>query len=235
MVWRRIFAFNAMTLALMACDGYRPAAAGGSSANAAEPPPETGTDIPTLPEEPSAARWEAAASGSRAWTLYLYGAMDEHGADLLTGAPADVNEYCPNFFRLTRGGKKDFWIYLLSSIAQFESGFRPELSYTEDFTDSNGQLVVSRGLLQLSIESARAYGCVLPSAQDLHDPLKNLQCGMRILNRWVGRDGVIRAQEGGAWRGGARYWSVLRRDQQYQSIKAWTSAQSYCLSSQRDR
>lgn len=185
--------------------------------------------IETPVSKPEAARWESVASGSRAWTEFVFTQVDSAGADLLSTLPGDMTQFCPNYAALPVNHKKDFWVYLLSSIAQFESSFNPALSYTESFTDSSGQLVVSRGLLQLSIESARAYGCELASAQDLHDPYKNLLCGIKILNRWVGTDGVIRGQTtAGAWRGGARYWSVLRRDAQYNSIRSWTAEQSYC-------
>lgn len=191
------------------------------------PVPTPSPDAPTF--KPEAARWESAASGSRAWTEFTYTQLEVAGESLLATVPGDIAQFCPRYLSLPPHHKKDFWVYLISSIAQFESSFNPALSYTENFTDSSGQLVVSRGLLQLSIESARAYGCELAQAQDLHDPYKNLLCGIKILNRWIQTDGVIRGQSAsGAWRGGARYWSVLRRDTQYNSIRSWTAEQSYC-------
>lgn len=221
-----------LVLFLVGCSEYLPVAAG----NGVSPPPdETGLDQPQptpLPDpaaKPEPARWETSAPGSRAWTEFLYSQVESEGPNLLRQSPADVAQFCPSYGALPVHHKKDFWVYLISSIAQFESSFNPALTYTENFNDSTGQPVISRGLLQLSIESARAYGCELPSAQDLHDPYKNLLCGLKILNRWVGSDGVIRGQAaGGAWRGGARYWSVLRRENQYNSIRSWTAAQTYC-------
>ncbi len=185
------------------------------------------TPAPELKPEP--ARWEAVAAGSRAWTEFVYEQLDVYGPALLDKTPSDIEQFCPAYKTLSRSIRKNFWVYLLSSITQFESNFNPAVQYTEDFTDSTGARVVSRGLLQLSIESARAYGCDLPSALDLHDPEKNLLCGLRILNRWVGEDGLIRGTtSAGSWRGGARYWSVLRRDAQYNSIRTWTAEQAYC-------
>lgn len=197
-------------------------------------PPDDEVSTPEGPivEPPAAlekARWEdVRGETSKQWTRHAYNELEVHGLDMLGKVPGDAEDFCPNYVRLNRHQKKTFWVYLLSAVSQFESNFNPDTSYTEAFADSTGQMVVSRGLLQLSLESARGYGCELRGGQDLHDPLKNLSCGIRILNRWVGSDGVIRANNGG-WKGGARYWSVLRREAQYGSIRGWTSSLKFCV------
>lgn len=195
-----------------------------------EPQGESSQDLQSEPQplfKMPSARWETARNDARTWTEFTYNQINVDGPQLIATRPRDVADFCPNYDRLTTEYKRAFWVYLISSIVQFESNFKPETSFTENFTDSTGASVISRGLLQLSIESARAYGCVLANAQALHDPYKNLSCGLKILSRWVGRDGVIRANDGD-WKGGARYWSVLRRDNQYASIRGWTSSQTYC-------
>lgn len=191
------------------------------------PPSPPAPRPPPISETIEKARWESTNPEARQWTQFAYQQLEVDGLDLLSKAPTDVQNFCPNYQNLNRSQRKNFWVYLLSSIAFFESAFDPATKYTESFTDSSGVRVVSRGLLQLSIESARGYDCVLQRAEDLHDPLANLACGIRILNRWVGRDGVIRADVDG-WKGGARYWSVLRRDAQFNSIRGWTASQAYC-------
>ncbi len=178
-------------------------------------------------ERVAEARWEGSVKGSRAWTEYAFKTLDAEGPALLNKTPSDIENFCPSYRSLSKGDKKNFWVYLISSIAQFESNFDPTQKYTEAFTDSSGKRVVSRGLLQLSMESALAYGCPLKAATDLHDPQINLLCTIKILNRWVGTDGVIRANSNG-WKGGARYWSTLRRTAQYDSIRSWTKMQAYC-------
>jgi hypothetical protein len=145
---------------------------------------------------------------------------------MLTVVPEDIEEFCPAYSRLARQKQVAFWVYLLSSITQFESNFKPETSYQENFRDANGNYVISRGLLQLSIESGNGYGCAFRSASDVHDPLQNLSCGIRILNRWVSRDKQIAGKSGSAWQGGARYWSVLRTADRVASIKSFTTG--YC-------
>ncbi len=220
--------------AIVGCGGQvaslksHPSTAPGEDRDAGQVPEDDITEDLPVPEKVFPARWEEQGKGSRDWTLFVYEQLEIQGPDLLNVRAADGTDFCPNYDRLTLSELKNFWVYLISSIAQFESNFNPALSYKEDFNDSSGQPVISRGLLQLSIESALGYGCPLANANDLHDPFKNLLCGIKILNRWVGRDGVIRANNGG-WKGGARYWSVLRRDQQYQSIRSWTRARPYCL------
>jgi len=150
------------------------------------------------------------------------------GADLLAKNPKDVAAYCANYENLSLADRKNVWVYFLSAMTELESSHKPETRFTEAFDDAQGNKVISRGLLQLSIESGNGYGCGLKNAEELHDPLVNLNCGLRILNRWIGRDGVISGKEGTAWRGGARYWAVLRHEKHLVRIKEWTQAQRLC-------
>ena len=175
-----------------------------------KPPTPAPTPAPGADTSDAVPMWEAKVSGSRDWSNHLYSELDRLGQDLLDVIPADAATFCPNYKNLTYNERKKYWVFIMSVMAKFESGFKTDTSYTEDFTDSSGKKVISRGLLQLSIESARGYDCELGNAQELHNPLKNLSCGVRILDRWVGRDGRIGGKIDGKWRGGARYWSVMR-------------------------
>ena len=121
----------------------------------------------------------------------------------------------------------------MSTIAKFESNFKPETFHQEKFKDRFGNYIISRGLLQLSVESGRGYGCIIPQELDLHEPQVNLECGVKILNRWVGRDEVISDRitlENGKrrWLGGARYWAVLRLADRLEKIKNLNKNQTYC-------
>ncbi len=142
--------------------------------------------------------------------------------------PKDIYYFCPTYAKLNQKERKKFWVGLLSAMAKPESNFRPQSYYTEKFTDAKGRRVVSRGLLQISIESAnqQRYNCDIPTATLLHDPKVNLSCGVKILSKWVQSDGVIakaqyakkvpmpRAQQQASKPtnhfGGSRYWSTLR-------------------------
>lgn len=174
--------------------------------------------------------WEGKVTGSKEWTTHVNSALDKLGPNLLDVIPADRSLFCPKYSSLSYAQRKQFWTFMLSAMVRFESNFKTATTYTEDFNDSNGKPVISRGLLQISIESGNAYGCGFKTTTDLHDPLQNLSCGIRILDRWIGRDGRIAGKVDGAWKGGARYWSVLRAGDKtsYKSIVEWSQNLAFC-------
>ncbi len=98
---------------------------------------------------------------------------------------------------------------LMSEMVRWESSFNPKTEYKENFKDSKGNWVISRGLFQLSIESAnqKAYGCGFKTEQEIHEPLKNISCAVKIVNHWLNKDLVF---FGGEKLGVGRYWSVGR-------------------------
>ncbi len=154
--------------------------------------------------------WEAHVKGSHEWTKHLSIELDRIGTNIIDVIPSDGSTFCPNYKNLSIQNRKDFWIYLISVMTKFESNFNPNSTYKENFKDRNGQYVISRGLLQISIESGNSYDCQLKNAKELHNPLINLSCGIRILDRWLAHDGRIAGKVNSKWQGGARYWSVLR-------------------------
>ena len=154
--------------------------------------------------------WDGKHPDSDQWTQHMLGAMDDLGEVLIDSRPQDVLSFCPNYDELNGNQKKWFWITLISVMTRYESSFKPETAFQEAFNDAQGNPIISRGFLQISIESGRGYDCDLPVAEVLHQPRTNLRCGVRIMRRWVDRDGVISRRVNGRWRGGARYWAVLR-------------------------
>lgn len=220
------------------------------SQSVVDPTPNPGTDPDPKEEEPKTEEpkeepkqpgnggsghkitplWESAVSNGKEWTTHVMNKLDTLGEDLLDVIPADASLFCPNYKSLSYYDRKQYWTHMLSSMARFESNFKTNTKYTEGFNDSKGNPVVSRGLLQLSIESGNAYGCAFKTTNDLHDPYQNLSCGIRILNRWVARDGRIGGKISNQWRGGARYWSVLRAGDKtsYQSILKWSQQLPIC-------
>lgn len=185
-------------------------------------PPDTAREVIPL--------WESKVADGKEWSTHVSHALDSLGQDMLDVIPADKSLFCPKYSSLSYSQRKQYWAYMLSAMVRFESNFKTETKYTEDFNDSKGNRVISRGLLQISIESGNAYGCAFKTANDLHDPLQNLSCGIRILNRWVGRDGRIAGKVSGSWKGGARYWAVLRAGDKtsYNSIVSWSQNLSFC-------
>lgn len=174
--------------------------------------------------------WESQHSDGVNWTAHVMDKLDTLGVDMADTVPADFKTFCPRYHKLSYTQRKEFFTYLMSAMTKFESGFKPSTFYKEDFNDSNGNPVISRGLLQISIESANSYGCALRDAQQLHDPYLNLNCGIRILNRWIGqRDYRIAGKISDRWKGGARYWSVLRTTSgSFAKVVALTSSTSLC-------
>ncbi|MBC7370923.1 MAG: transglycosylase SLT domain-containing protein [Bdellovibrionaceae bacterium] len=195
---------------------------------AAEPTPTT-PSTPVSSTSDATPLWEAKVSGGKAWSQHLSSSLDTLGKDLLDVVPADSATFCANYKNLSYGQRKEVWMYLISYMAKFESTFNVNSAFTESFSDTSGSKVVSRGLLQISIESGNAYGCNLNTSKDLHDPYQNLDCGVRILNRWLENDGRIAGKVSGGWKGGSRYWSVLRTtSKSYASIASGVSQLSLC-------
>jgi hypothetical protein len=185
--------------------------------------------VPDSPPAPyPAADWDWRPDG-REWTEMAHVALVDLGSGLLTTTPRDIADYCPSYERLNDESRRAFWVYLLSRLARFESNHDPGVSFTESFNDSQGNPVISRGLLQISKESANGYGCRIVDADELYDPEGNIRCGVRILNRWVAeRDGVIAGRTDGQWLGAARYWSPFRNESRRAEIAVATASQSYC-------
>ncbi len=100
---------------------------------------------------------------------------------------------------------KDCVAQMMSIMAKYESNFDPRSVYHEPPPLG----VDSIGLFQLSIESEKTL-CSLKSKEDLKDPELNIRCAVKVLAKWVDKDGVLYGGQKNAWRGGSRYWSVLR-------------------------
>jgi len=144
--------------------------------------------------------------------------------------PTDVTSFCPNYANLDPLHRSRFWVGLLSAMARPESNYNPAATYTESFDDGSGNRVISRGLLQISIESAnqQRYACGIEKDEDLHIPRVNLQCGVKILEAWVVNDNVIASYQKPS-RGGGRYWSVLRAsNNRLPEIMGITSSLAFC-------
>lgn len=194
-----------------------------------------GTVVDEIP-----ARW-----GRKHYTEAAAQALDSVGTDLLRSTPKDISDWCPNYKNLGTQDRKKFWVYLISSLAQFESDFQPAREYKEPSSlkgacpqHSHGR-VVSTGLLQLSGKSATAYfdeGCesrqgtpiTCANRTQLQDPKVNLKCGVAIMNKWVAKDGVIQGKSGSKSLGAARYWSPFRSEKKRNKMKAWASKVGVC-------
>jgi len=185
----------------------------------------------TYADAPDYAAW-AKYNQDGSWTRAAEHAVASSSLPQLT--PTDATQFCPTYPKLSLTQRKRFWVALISAMSGPESNFRPTSSYQERFSDRQGRPVVSRGLLQISQESAnqRRYGCDIRQASLLHDPVINLSCGVRILSRWVQQDGLIASQH--SPKGGGRYWSTLRHQNgKTGRISAFTRALPFCNTNAR--
>lgn len=184
------------------------------SASIAEPEQVEERELET-PKDPSPfeiiADWERASEQNRSWSDFVLHTLSSQYQDMLNVEFEDASQFCPTFLTLSSKDRAQVYLAILGAMSRFESNHRPQTFFRESFSDSQGRRVVSRGLLQISLESGRGYGCPLRNEEDLHDPLINLDCGLRILNRWVTRDETLSRRDAKGWRGAARYWSVFRR------------------------
>ena len=185
------------------------------------------------PEHPIAV-WDKRKQAQR-WTKFVLTALDKEGKDLLANTPRDVREWCAGYSKLDMRGKKAFWVALVSTMAAHESSFKPNAYHQEKFNDSSGSPVVSRGLLQLSVESSRAVGCSnIEVYQDLYDPETNLTCGVRMLNRYIGKDSRIFGRnvtvQGKVvkWAGASRYWGIYRLQRMNTEMRKVTRRLWFC-------
>lgn len=177
-----------------------------------EKPPvkiEQPVEAPVHVEEPAKPTVYKAEWPKQEWTDFAAQALESYGKNMLVmNAPKDASEWCPKFSSLTYEQRKQMFITLIASMAKRESNWKPETNYTESFKDSSGTKVVSRGLTQISKESANSssYKCGISNATELNDPKTNIDCTVKILNKWVVQDKYFGTDK----LGGGRYWSVMR-------------------------
>lgn len=139
---------------------------------------------------------------------------------LSSQVPHDVRRFCPRFYVMGLADKRAFWAYFFQALAGAEAGLdpttrvrhtEPEVAVRDGVT---GRAVRSSGLLQLTYEDQRRYGCDFDWEADRkltsEDPEKtilqpkyNLECGVKILAKQI-----IDMRKPLFSRSG--YWSTLR-------------------------
>ena len=166
------------------------------------------TDLPAMGWD---ARPEAAA-----WTSATLAAVARYDSVLAAAVPGDIKAWCPGYAKNGLEERRAFWAGVLSALAKPESGWNPNAS------GGGGRYI---GLLQISPQTARANGCVATSAKGLKDGAANLVCGVQIMARQVGQDGVV---AGNGRQGLGRDWGPINKAASRVAIAGWTAKQSYC-------
>ena len=116
--------------------------------------------------------------------------------------PHDVRRFCPRFYVMAPADKRAFWAYFFQALAGAEAGLdpttrvrhtEPEVAVRDKVT---GRAVRSQGLLQLTYEDQKRYGCDFDWEADrkltpddpektILQPKNNLECGVKILTRQI--------------------------------------------------
>jgi len=227
----------------------------------AEPAPSPGV-------EPTGLKlaWAGKHKDADKWTAMLMESLSTLGKDMTAANPLDAENFCPKYRSLDLSERREFYAQLISKMTQFESSYNPASFMYECNKKKNpygsdgrwdeargwcmkgghtldGGYVISRGLMQMSIESAQGYHCDIKVPQDLHDPAKNLACAVRIMNRFIPAprqyEGAVRGHGSVAgysatqekWLGAAAYWAVIRDrsdSESYPSIRAYTRGLAIC-------
>ena len=159
--------------------------------------------------------WDARPEAA-AWTGATLAAVARYDSVLAGSVPGDMKAWCPGYARNGLAERRAFWVGLLSALAKPESGWNPRAA------GGGGRYI---GLLQISPQTARSNGCAATSAGALKDGAANLACGVKIMARQVGTDGVV-AGNGG--QGLGRDWGPFNKASMRASMAGWTAEQSYC-------
>lgn len=173
--------------------------------------------------------WEPAKSRvapvADLWTEAIYKEIYNNAPALTTIVPKDIQNICPKYPTMSKEARTLFWVKLVSVLAAKESMYNVEAKFddTKNISGSSNK-VISTGLLQISHLSSQqsAYNCKMISAdpiqgaKDLKDGIKNMRCGIQIMNYWVSTDQALafspKNLENGRpfWNGLARYWGPFR-------------------------
>lgn len=131
-----------------------------------------------------------------------------------------VAQFCPRFGSISEVDRRAFWAYFFQALAGAEAGLHatadvqhmePQVAVVDGVSH---RMVRASGLLQLTYEDSRRYGCDFDWKADKHlpphDPRKtilqpdnNLLCGVRILeNQLIDQRKPLMSV--------SSYWSTLR-------------------------
>ena len=178
--------------------------ASGCAKHEKKPPPPTPAPKAMKPAPPTPISIKKVELGQDTWDHSWDRIIEEAiPASMLSyRVPHDVRHFCPRFYTMDVADKRAFWAYFFQALAGAEAGLDPttRVRHTEPevaVKDSvTGRLVRSQGLLQLTYEDQRRYGCdfdwkvdrkLKPDNLDrtILRPKNNLECGVKILEHQI--------------------------------------------------
>ncbi len=109
-----------------------------------------------------------------------------------------VARFCPRYASMNETDKRVFWAYFFQALAGAEAGLNPRTRVRHPEVPKidkvTGDPIRCEGLLQLSYEDGKLYGCdfdwkadrkLPPNSKDrsILQPKNNLECGVKILTK----------------------------------------------------
>ncbi len=209
-IWTRVGVGVGIAFVLSGCTQQR------NQQRSAPPQPVAVKQAPPTPIETK--RIELGGpSWNPGWDTFIERSLPP--AMLSSQVPRDVRRFCPRFFEMSVTDKRAYWAYFFQALAAAEAGLNAKTnvlhSETQTATDRiTGQTIRSEGLLQLTYEDQKRYGCDFDWKVDRRLPLKdsrktilqpenNLMCGIKILD-----EQIISQRKPLLTR--SSYWSTLR-------------------------
>lgn len=192
---------------------------GAGAAVVASPPP--GPELKPAPSTPIAEE-KAKLGDDETWRPEWDAAIEKALPAVLLEPKMGrtVQQFCPRFRSMSEPDRRAFWAYFFQALSGAEAGLKPtsDVQHTEPQVAVADQvshrMVRSEGLLQLTYEDSKRYGCSFDWNADRnlqeHDPNKtilqpenNLLCGVNILESQlvVHKKPLITTSS---------YWSTLR-------------------------
>ncbi len=209
---------------LCACFALLLTGCGHTQASGPVPPPHpAAASTPALKQAPpTPIDVKKEELGGKTWDPRWDAAVEQAlPPSLLSPAAARaVRGYCPRFAREGEADKRAFWAYTFQALAGAEAGLDPtttvhHLDPAVNIPDSvSGRQRRQEGLLQLTYEDERRYGCDFDWGRDrklaskdprrsILNPDKNLLCGIKIMDHQIieqGKPLVTRTS----------YWATLK-------------------------
>lgn len=182
--------------------------------------------------------WEKNNPKRKVWSRYILNLIYTELLENLNHA-TDAPLFCGKYRTLNRVQKTIFWGELIAAISFFESSHNPIIRFREKglgIDRVTGKPVYSEGLLQLSYGDTLGHKYCkfdwdadksLPPdslERSILNPINNLDCGVRILNRQIQRRKKIATSIGA-------YWMVIKPSGTYQKIsqiKKITQSLPFC-------
>ncbi len=124
-------------------------------------------------------------------------------ADMLSAQAAKaVRSYCPRFGQEAEADRRAFWAYVFQALAGAEAGLNPATDVRHGGASAarkdevSGRSTRQEGLLQLTYEDSKRYGCdfdwerdkslgVKDAAKTILQPKNNLGCGVKIMEKQI--------------------------------------------------